>query len=59
MRSSCVLTTEQSNSEENQEISTALGKQRNAGILSGNGIFSLVYVVSPASAIRHSGNRVN
>jgi hypothetical protein len=53
------LRAERSNSDENQETSTALGKQRNAGILSGNGFFSFVNVVSPASAIRHSGNRVN
>jgi hypothetical protein len=33
------LRAEESNSEENQEISTALGKQRNAGILSGNAFF--------------------
>jgi hypothetical protein len=36
------LRAERSNSEENQETSTALGKQWNAGILPGNGIFSLV-----------------
>ncbi len=53
------LRAERSNSEDNQEASTALGKQRNAGILSFNGIFSLVNVVSPASAFRQPGQWIN
>jgi hypothetical protein len=47
------LHAEQSSAKENQETSTALGKQRNAGI------FSLVNVVSPASAFRQPGQLIN